>query len=277
MAVETPSTPAAAVAAVAKRIAPWMWLLPWVLLLLSSPLWLHWFEPTLFVSMNTAFAPVAATAWAGLSLLGNAWGLLGITSPLLVCAPRLMWAWLCAAPFAIVLVRTGKGLIESPRPAGVVDNDQIRVVGELLHNVSMPSGHTLTAFAVASALYFAMPVARRWRHSWLFVLAAGTGLSRIAVGAHWPGDVAVGASLGLLAGMLGQFLLDRMHPKHFQPTAWSLRLVALLVALALYHLLAEGLDFEEGLPVQYVVAGITAVSLIAFARQNWFALKQRVV
>jgi hypothetical protein len=76
---------------------------------------------------------------------------------------------------------------------------------------------------------------------------------------------------------LGQFLLDRMHPKHFQPTAWSLRLVALLVALALYHLLAEGLDFEEGLPVQYVVAGITAVSLIAFARQNWFALKQRVV
>lgn len=134
------------------------WLLPLVLFAASAPLWLHRFEPATFVYLNTLCAGVAAPVWTGLSLLGNAWGVLGVTAPLLVMAPRLMWAWLCAAPFAIVFARVGKGLIVSPRPAAEVDNAQMRIVGEALHNVSMPSGHTLTAFAVASAIYFALPL-----------------------------------------------------------------------------------------------------------------------
>ena len=244
------------------------WLAPFVLFTLTAPLWLHWLEPAMFVSLNTLCAPVAAPVWTGLSLLGNAWGVLGVTAPLLVLAPRLMWAWLCAAPFAIVFARTGKFFIESPRPAAGVDNAQMRIVGETLHNVSMPSGHTLTAFAVASGLYFAIPEARRVRHAWLWLLAAGAGLSRIAVGAHWPGDVAVGASLGMLSGMLGQTLLARMGPAHCQPTHWSLRLVAVLLAFAAYHLLFEELDFAENRPAQYLLALVVTGSLLAFVWQN---------
>lgn len=249
------------------------WLVPLVLFLLMAPLWLHTFEPAQFLALNAWFAPVPTVVWTGLSLLGNAWGVLGVTAPLLVLAPRLMWAWLCAAPFAIVFARVGKALIESPRPAAVVDNTQMRVVGELLHNVSMPSGHTLTAFAVASAIYFALPPARRVRHLWLFVLALGVGMSRIAVGAHWPGDVAVGACLGLLSGMLGQWLLVRMGPQHCQPTAWSLRLVAVLLLVAAYTLASEGLDFDEALPLQYGLVLVIGMSLVAFAWQNWVARK----
>ncbi|MBK7004033.1 MAG: hypothetical protein IPH37_01965 [Burkholderiales bacterium] len=100
------------------------------------------------------------------------------------------------------------------------------------------------------------------------MLAAGTGLSRIAVGAHWPGDVAVGASLGLLAGLLGQGLLARMGPQHLQPQAWSLRAVALLMAVAAYHLASAGLDFAEALPVQRLVAIIAVLSLLVFVRQS---------
>jgi membrane-associated phospholipid phosphatase len=33
-----------------------------------------------------------------------------------------------------------------------------------------------------------------------FTLPNATGVSRIAVGAHWPEDVLVGASLGIIAG-----------------------------------------------------------------------------
>ena len=161
-------------------IAMRVWLLPGVLLVLPAPLWLHTFEPATFIAINHLCAPIAAPVWTGLSLLGNGWGILGVTAPLLVYSPRLLWAWLCAAPFAILFARLGKGLIESPRPAAVVDNAQMRVVGELLHNVSMPSGHTLTALAVASGTYFALPQQGRARHLWLFALAAGTGLSRIA-------------------------------------------------------------------------------------------------
>lgn len=251
-----------------------LWLLPPVLFVLCAPLWLHTFEPATFVYINTLCAPVAAPFWTGLSMMGNAWGVLAITSPLLVLSPRLMWAWLCAAPFAVVFARVGKGLIESPRPAAVVDNDQMRVVGELLHNVSMPSGHTLTAFTVATAIYFALPQIGRARHLWLFVLAAGTGLSRIAVGAHWPGDVAVGMSLGLLAGMLGTRLLARMDVRHLQPTAWSLRLVALLLLATVYTLLTEAQDFDENQSLQYVLVLVTVGSLIVFGRQNWVARAQ---
>jgi membrane-associated phospholipid phosphatase len=252
-------------------IPPRSWLLPFVLLALGAPLWLHMFEPANFVYLNSLCAPVAAPIWTGLSMLGNAWGVLAVTSPLMVLAPRLMWAWLCAAPFAILFARLGKGLIESPRPAAVVDNAQMRIVGELLHNVSMPSGHTLTAFAVASAIYFALPKPGRAKHLWLFALAAGAGLSRIAVGAHWPGDVAVGLSLGLLAGMLGTRLLARVGPRHLLPTAWSLRLVAALLAVTTYILLTEAQDFDENQPLQYVLALVVVGTLVAFGRQNWAA------
>jgi len=260
----TPSLPAH------RRSEPlWVWSLPLALFLLSAPLWLHWFEPAMFVAINSLCAPVAAPVWTGLSLLGNGWGVLGVTAPLLVLAPRLMWAWLCAAPFAIVFARIGKFLIESPRPAAVVDNAQLRIVGEALHNVSMPSGHTLTAFAVASGLYFALPPGRRLRHSWLWLLAASAGLSRVAVGAHWPGDVAVGASLGVLSGLLGNVLLARMGPRHGQPTSWSLRAVAVLLAVTVYHLLSEALDFAENQPLQYLLAAVVVATLGVFVRQNF--------
>jgi membrane-associated phospholipid phosphatase len=239
-----------------------------VLFGVSAPLWLHWWEPAMFLAINHACMPVPTPVWTGLSLLGNAWGVLGVTAPLLVASPRLAWAWLCAAPFAIAFARTGKYFIESPRPVAVVDPSQVRVVGELLHNVSMPSGHTLTAFAVASGLYFAQPRATRWRSGWLMLLAAGTGLSRIAVGAHWPGDVAVGAALGLLAGLLGNGLLLQVPALWHDARHWSLRLVALLAALAVFKLLTEAMDFDENIPLQRCVAAIAALALLVFARRS---------
>jgi membrane-associated phospholipid phosphatase len=245
------------------------WLFPPVLFLLGIPLWMHWVEPAAFLALNGLGAPVLVTVWTGLSLLGNGWGVLGVTAPLLVLAPRLMWGWLCAAPFAIAFARTGKFFIESPRPAAVIDNKQMRIVGEVLSNVSMPSGHTTTAFAVASGIYFAIPVARRKRHRWLFALAAATGLSRIAVGAHWPGDVAVGASLGMLAGMLGHALWQRIPTTWTESTSLASRVIAVLLVLAGYHLLAEELDFAENQPWQILLALVVGASLLAFVRQNY--------
>ena len=251
----------------------WLWCMPFVLLGVTAPLWLHVGEPELFIAVNRLCAPVVAQVWTGLSLLGNGWGVLGVTAPLLLHSPRLMWAWLCAAPFAIVFARAGKALLESPRPAAVVDHSQMRVVGELLHNVSMPSGHTTTAFAVVSAIYFSLSMQQRKNHWWLLVLACGAGLSRIAVGAHWPGDVAVGASLGLLCGLLGNVLLARMPQHYFQPQASALRIVAVLVAVAVFQLVTEELDFAENLPLQWCIAVVATGYLLAFAKRSAKALK----
>jgi membrane-associated phospholipid phosphatase len=250
-----------------------LWLLPLLVLVLSTPLWLHVWEPGMFVFLNQLCLPVAAPVWTGLSLLGNGWGILGITAPLLLCAPRLMWAWICAAPFAILFARLGKGFLVSPRPAAEVDNAQMRIVGEVLHNVSMPSGHTTTAFAVASAIFFALQPVQRKRHWWILLLALFTGLSRIAVGAHWPGDVAVGISLGLLAGLLGNVLLATVPVRWFAPTHWALRLNALLVLCGVYFLVTDELDFAENQPIQVLLAGVGLVSVLVFANRSASALK----
>ena len=232
----------------------------------GAPVWLGWFEPHLFLTLNHALAALGTGLWAALSLLGNGWGLLALSAPLLVLAPRLLWAWVCAAPFASLLARGVKGWLQSPRPAAVLDAAQFHILGEPLHLEAFPSGHTVTACAAATALYLAINAKGTGRRAlWLFALATGAGLSRIAVGAHWPGDVAVGAGLGVLAGLLGNLLWRRLGSVYLQAQGWRLRAVAVLLAATVYVLLDEPLDFAQNTPVQQVLAVLVTGVLAVFA------------
>lgn len=61
--------------------------------------------------------------------------------------------------------------------------------------VSMPSGHTATAFSMARVLAHRYP-----EQSWIWYgLAALAGWSRVETDNHWPSDVAAGAILGYWA------------------------------------------------------------------------------
>lgn len=243
-----------------------------LLLLLGAPLWLGWYEPGLFIYLNHSAAALPPPLWAGLSLLGNGWGLLALTSPLLVLAPRLMWAWLFAAPFAALLSRGIKVWLDNPRPAAVLSRDRFDLMGEVFYNQSFPSGHTLSAFAAASAIYLAArPLAGRWVHllPGLFVLAVGVGLSRVAVGAHWPADVWAGAALGLLAGALGHLLQQRVGPGWYRPQGPPQVGLALVLLLTLWQLASDTLDFEQNRPLQLLLMLPVAASLLAFAAQLW--------
>ena len=244
------------------------WWLPLALLLAAAPLWLHWWEPGLFLAVNQACASVPAVVWAALSLGGNVWGVLALTSPLLVFAPRLMWAWLCAAPVGAILARIGKEWLFSPRPAGLIEHAQIRIVGEPMEFASMPSGHTLTAFAVAGSIYFAIEAERRQRFVWLWLLAALVGLSRMALGAHWLGDVVVGACLGVWAAAIGHLLLQRLGPGVFAPRGWQMRALAAVLALTLYQLLDAPLDYADSRHPQYGLALVLVLVLLRFAREQ---------
>jgi membrane-associated phospholipid phosphatase len=244
-----------------------------LLLLLGAPVWLGWFEPRLFLTLNHACALLGSSLWAGLSLLGNGWGLLAVTSPLLVLAPRLMWAWLCAAPFASLLSRGIKAWLQSPRPAAVLEAAQFHLLGEPLHRESFPSGHTVTAFAAATALYLACTDRPGRRPFWLFGLAAATGLSRIAVGAHWPGDVVAGAAIGLIAGALGYAMWLRLNPAWFRPTGMAQWVLASMLAATFYTLGTEPIDFAENRVLQQGLMVLVALSLLGFAGRVWRSRK----
>ena len=78
-------------------------------------------------------------------------------------------------------------------PTGLFKKDK------LWENVSFPSGHTSSAFAVATV------IAERYKKNKLafisaYSLATLVGVSRITQDAHWLSDVLVGASIGYLSG-----------------------------------------------------------------------------
>ncbi len=70
---------------------------------------------------------------------------------------------------------------------------QARVVGKKPGSWSFPSGHTASSFAAAWVLSTIWP-----RRSPLFLaIATAVGVSRVYAGAHYPGDVLIGALLGI--------------------------------------------------------------------------------
>ena len=245
-------------------IRPWHWAVPLIVAVITAPLWLSFFEPHVFYFFNQHLQVLPDLTWSLFSLLGTGWGILALTSPALWLRPRLVLAWVCAAPLAGVLTRAGKTWANSVRPLEVLDATTVHVIGEPLYVAAMPSGHTLTAFAAAAALYFVLPALRRGRHLWLFALALGVGLSRMGVGAHWPADVAMGAALGLLCGLSGAWLCGRIPARHQQVQSWLTRALAVLGVYALYVLLTDPMGFVQNLPTQVVLAGFLAINLAVF-------------
>jgi len=61
---------------------------------------------------------------------------------------------------------------------------------------SFPSGHTITAFAIAVSLGHLYPHAE----AWLFLIAACIGVSRVLLGMHYLSDVIAGAMAGATIG-----------------------------------------------------------------------------
>ena len=252
----------------ARLIKPayWLWcllpLLCWGIVELSI-------DPvSLFRLLNTATQQLPSLFWVGFNMLGNGWGVFALLCPLLIFAPRALLAALCAGALAGVLSRALKLSLQFPRPASVLDPASFHILGNPLNSLAMPSGHTLTAFALATALYFSVPQAKRKYAVWLFILAALAGLARVAVGAHWPADVLAGMSVGLFSGMLGVSLVQRIPAHLLVPQAWPLRLASVGAALCVYVLLTDRLDFDQSRPFQYVAATVAVIGLVLFLRQT---------
>jgi len=80
------------------------------------------------------------------------------------------------------------------RPQDYLQNFQAKIIPS--DQFSFPSGHTAAAFVMATQAILFLP-----QFAVLAVLwALSVGLSRVALGVHFPGDVLAGMLLGVLCG-----------------------------------------------------------------------------
>jgi membrane-associated phospholipid phosphatase len=106
---------------------------------------------------------------------------------------QILWIGLLAALITGLGVQLGKPLFDVLRPAAVLADDQLHVIGQTLRRHAFPSGHSATAFVLAGVLLRYLPRAYQWP---LLLAASLIAWSRVKVGAHWPVDVVLGSLLG---------------------------------------------------------------------------------
>ena len=155
---------------------------------------------SVFLAVNAWSAQWPDFFWSCLTILGDTWVVLTLLAIALWWQPRALLAFALAVPLAGAISRLTKVLSQVPRPAGAMDPSSFHIIGPVLEFHAFPSGHTLSAFALVGVLLAGRQM--RW-FGWLALgVAACVGISRIAVGAHWPADVMAGAALGWLCGSL---------------------------------------------------------------------------
>jgi undecaprenyl-diphosphatase len=110
---------------------------------------------------------------------------------------RAAVAALAAAAIALAVGVVLARLVDEQRPFVV----HPRVVHALIAHkpdASFPSDHATAAFAIATAIWLRMRVVG----AVALVLAGAVAVGRVAVGVHYPTDVAAGAALGTGAAVL---------------------------------------------------------------------------
>jgi membrane-associated phospholipid phosphatase len=135
----------------------------------------------------------------------------------------IRYAWLLLTLTVIVIqtviIQVPKRLLfsENPRPKMFFEGQELHFVGGVnIHNFnSMPSGHTATAFAIATLLMLLWP---NRALSWVFAIAAIlVAWSRVYLMQHFLFDTLVGAAFGLISTLLAfSIMQEKLSANAFQ-------------------------------------------------------------
>ena len=76
-------------------------------------------------------------------------------------------------------------------------------------DLSYLSGHTSSAFSLATVIALFVSRDKKWIGILSLVTAAMIGFSRLYLGVHYPTDVICGMVLGIIFGISAYFLLNK--------------------------------------------------------------------
>lgn len=231
-----------------------LWLLPMLAGLGLAALLLAGDRP-LFLILNHGAAHLSDTFWSGVTVLGDTLVGFCILLPFLRRRPEWAMAVLLAALPATLLSHGLKDGFDAPRPYAVL-GDTVHVVGPYLKAGSFPSGHTTTAFVIASVLMLGL------RSGGLalaaVLLALLVGFSRVAVGAHWPIDILGGILCGWASAWLGVRLARAWRPEENHRVMLGARLFLVGCGVLLLFGHASGYPLARPWEQSIALAALTA-------------------
>jgi membrane-associated phospholipid phosphatase len=216
-----------------------LWLVRWALVsaLVGLTLFLFCGYHAGFLRLNALAARLPELLWESLTILGDERVAFTLTLFFTRRRPRVFWTLVAAALLGFAFTHSLKPLLSASRPPAALEPGTFHLIGPGHHKESFPSGHTVTAaifFGVWT--YYARSA---WLRALLVLIAVLAGLSRVAVGVHWPVDVAAGLAGGLMSAWLGVLLARRGQRVGTSPFI-HLALVALAAAMAVSLLLWDG-------------------------------------
>jgi membrane-associated phospholipid phosphatase len=212
-----------------------------------------------FLRINAAASAWPPWVWQWLTSLGDERVPFALSLFFARARPRVFWALVLAALLAAAYSRGLKPLLDLPRPPMVLDPGSFDLIGPGHRRTSFPSGHSVAAGVFFGVLVYYGRLAET--RTLLVLLAVLAGLSRVAVGVHWPADVAFGLLGGVLAAWGGARLAARWPAPATDPSI-HLPLVALASVFAAALTLWDG-----GYPAARV-----PLALLGWGALGWVAI-----
>ncbi len=160
-----------------------------------------------FIHLNSRLSEYPNLQY-NLTQLGDVMIFFPLVTIFIIYAPKLWEALLTSAIISLIVSAVLKKIFSVPRPAAMFDNDSFTIIGKTLTGkTSLPSGHSIATFIVIGVLLFAfMPKKNIYKAIWsVFILSLGLiiAFSRVGVGAHYPLDVIIGSTIGLIVSIIG--------------------------------------------------------------------------
>jgi len=214
-------------------------------------------DQPLFHALNQLSTYTGPAFWANLTILGDGLVCAVLLLPWIRKNPERVWGGLLGAVIMTILLRVLKEMLGIPRPLGILPEESVIVIGPGHRRGAFPSGHTATIALYAGIL--ALSTTRRLYAGLAIALAGLIGVSRIAVGVHWPSDVLAGLILGWGSAWAGLCLAERWSwgtGPRARRILGGLLLVSALVLLFIDHTEYPGvLIFQRTLALGCLVWG----------------------
>lgn len=162
--------------------------------------------------LQTIHTPLLDKILAFITSLGNAgiiWIVLAVV--LLILPKTRKTGIIVAAALLMDLVLCNlilKNLVARVRPYDV--NTAIAILIKKPLDFSFPSGHTAASFAAMTALFLA-----KMKKAWIaaLILAVLIAFSRLYFYVHYPTDVLGGAVVGILSGIIGYAIVEKIDKR----------------------------------------------------------------